>query len=95
MRYLAWVVKALMFILVLGFALKNADPVEVRYYLGYSWQAPLVFVLLVFFCLGVVAGIFAGLSRVYRQRREILALKKALRNQSQSVTPATPWVDGA
>ena len=34
MRYLLWIIKFLLFVLVLSFAVKNTDPVTVRYYLG-------------------------------------------------------------
>src|SRR6185436_8602681 len=76
MRYLLWAVKLLAFVLVLSFALKNSDPVTVRYYLGAEWQAPLVFVLLVAFCAGAVIGVLACLGQLFRQRREIGRLKR-------------------
>ncbi|MFN7085825.1 MAG: lipopolysaccharide assembly LapA domain-containing protein [Burkholderiales bacterium] len=79
MRYLWWLLKFALFVLVLSFAVKNTGTVTVRYYLGYEWQGPLVFVLLVFFCAGVVAGVIAGLPRLLRQRREIAALRRELR----------------
>ena len=62
MRYLLWLLKFALFVLILSFAVKNTDTVWVRYYLGYEWQAPLVLVLLVFFCLGAAVGIIASLS---------------------------------
>lgn len=78
MRYLLWFLKFALFVLVLAFAVKNTDPVTVRYYVGGEWQAPLVFVLLVAFCIGVAAGLAAGLAPVFRQRREIAALRREL-----------------
>ena len=48
MRYLGWVVKGFLFILLLGFAVKNSDVVTLTYYLGYQWQAPLVLIILMF-----------------------------------------------
>ena len=72
MRYLGWILKGLVFLLLLGFAVKNTAPVVVRYYLGHEWQAPLVFVLLVTFALGVGFGVLASMGRVYRQRRELV-----------------------
>src|SRR5690349_15612600 len=77
MRYLLWAVKLAVFILVLSFALKNSDPVTVRYYLGAEWQAPLIFVLLVAFCAGAALGVIACLGQLFRQRREISRLKRA------------------
>ena len=83
MRYLFWFFKILVFVAILSFVVKNMDVVTIRYYLGYEWQAPLVFVLLVFFCIGVVVGIVANFARMFRQRREIIALKRELRVQTR------------
>ena len=77
MRYFLWTVKFLVFVVVLSFAVKNSDPVTVRYYLGAEWQAPLVFVLLVAFCAGAAFGVLACLGQLFRQRREIGRLKRA------------------
>ena len=57
MRYLSWALRILLFLLLFGFALKNTNPVTVRFYLGSQWEAPLALVLLVFFGVGAVAGV--------------------------------------
>ena len=90
MRYLLWLLKFALFVLVLSFAVKNVETVTVRYYLGQEWQAPLVFVLLVCFCIGVVVGIVASLGHLFRQRREIVALKRELRLQARGSGDAAP-----
>jgi lipopolysaccharide assembly protein A len=89
MRYLLWIVKIALFILVLSFAAQNTATVTVQYYPGGEWQAPLIVVLLVSFCLGIGAGILAGLSRTFRQRREIAALKRELRQSARRRTEGT------
>lgn len=78
MRYVLWILKAALFLLILTFAVKNTDPVTVRYYLGAMWHAPLVLVLLVFFCLGAAFGVVSLLGQLVRQRREIAALRQRL-----------------
>ena len=75
MRYLGWILKLALLAAAFSFAVKNTDPVAVRYYLGVEWQTPLVFVLLVAFCTGVAFGIAACLGQLFRLRREIAALK--------------------
>jgi len=35
MRYLSWLLGFVLFLLALGFAVKNSDAVVVHYYLGY------------------------------------------------------------
>jgi putative membrane protein len=79
MRYLSWIFRLLLFVLLFGFALKNSDPVIVRFYLGAQWEASLALVVLVFFGIGVAAGVIACFAYIYRQRREILQLRKELR----------------
>ncbi len=79
MRYLSWILRLLLFVLLFGFALKNSDPVSVRFYLGSQWDASLALVVLVFFGIGVAAGVIACFAYIYRQRREILQLRKELR----------------
>ena len=83
MRYLSWLLKFILFLLLLGFAVKNTETAILHYYLGYEWQAPLVLILLVFFCAGAAVGIVASLSYLFRQRREMLLLKRELRLKGQ------------
>ena len=94
MRFLLWTLKLALFLLVLSFAVKNTDIVAVRYYLGYQWQAPLVLVLLAFFCLGVLVGIVSGLTHMLRQRRAIVTLRRELSARSRAAPPPVP-PDGA
>lgn len=82
MRYLSWLLGIVLFLLALGFAVKNGEPVTLYYYLGYQWQAPLVLIILAFFCAGVIAGIVASLGFIFRQRRELLAARRELRSKA-------------
>ena len=79
MRYLNWVVRVVLFLVLLGFAIKNDQPVTLRYYFGYEWQSSLVIVLLLFFAVGAVVGVLAMLANVLQQRREIARLKRDIR----------------
>ena len=78
MRYLLWILKFALFLVVFSFAAKNTDTVAVRYYLGAEWQAPLIFVMLVSFCAGVAFGVVACLGQLFRLRGEVAALKREL-----------------
>jgi putative membrane protein len=82
MRYLSWALRAFLFVLLFGFALKNTAPVTVRFYLGTEWTSPMALVLLAFFAAGAAAGVAAGLAHAHRQRREIVELRKELRGRS-------------
>lgn len=76
MRYLSLISGTILFLLALGFAIKNSDSVTLHYYLGYQWHAPLVLIVLAAFFVGAMAGIAASLGLIYKQRREILRLRR-------------------
>jgi putative membrane protein len=94
MRTLFLLIKATagfaVFLLLLGFAVKNTDNVVVRFFLGFEWQAPLVLLLLAFFTAGIALGIAASLAILVRQRRAILGLKRELRGATR--TAAAPMM---
>lgn len=81
MRYLAWLLRFILFMLLFGFAIKNTDTVTLRYYFGFEWQAPLVLILLVFFAAGAGVGILACLGKLFRQRRQFSALERELQER--------------
>lgn len=70
-RYLGLLLKLLVFLLVLGFALKNSHAVLFNAYLDYVWEAPLIVMLGLAFALGALAGALAVLPTVFRLRREV------------------------
>ena len=92
MKLFFLLIKLLLFLAALTFAVKNTDPVTVRYYLGMQWQAPLIFVILIVFCAGAVAGVFASLAHIVRLRRDISRLRKEVSvSKAASVTvPSAP-----
>ncbi|MCR4298686.1 MAG: LapA family protein [Gallionella sp.] len=79
MRYFDWALRIVLFIVLLGFAVKNDQPITLRYFFGYEWQSSLVVVLLLFFSAGAVVGVLAMLANVLQQRREIARLKRDIR----------------
>lgn len=83
MRYLIWSLRAALFLLLLSFAVKNDQPVVLRYFFGYEWQSSLVVVLLCFFTFGVILGLLAMSGMLFRQRRELAAAKRELQLKSQ------------
>ena len=79
MRYLVWPLRAVLFVLLLGFAVKNDQPVVLKYFFGFEWHTSLVVLLLCFFSIGVLVGVLAMLGNVFRQRRELASLKRELK----------------
>ena len=90
MRVVGWVAKAALFVLLVGFALKNSEMITLRYFLGQAWTAPLSLVLLLFFGAGAVLGVAALLGLVNRQRREISRLRKAVGVSPAEGSPSRP-----
>lgn len=74
----AWLLKGVLFLLLLGLAIKNSEPVILRYYLGLEWQAPMSLVLFVFFVAGALMGLVAMLAPWVRQRSELRRLRAEL-----------------
>jgi uncharacterized integral membrane protein len=83
MRSLSWLLRALLFIALLGFAVKNDQPVSLRYFFGYEWQSPLVVVLFLFFAAGAIIGVLAMLVYLLQQRREIARLKREIKTRNK------------
>jgi len=79
MRYFNWLFRVTLFIVLLGFAVKNDQPVTLHYFFGYEWPSSLVVVLLIFFAAGAAVGVLAMLVNVLQQRREIARLKREIR----------------
>ena len=79
LRILSALVWTVVFLVVLLFALKNADPVTVRFYFEQEWRAPLMLVVLAAFAAGAVFGMLACIPAFIRRHREIAGLKKELR----------------
>lgn len=71
-----WIVGIVVFLLLLLLSLQNADLVTVRFYHWFSWQAPLIFLLLIAFAAGALAGILSGLMRSTRLKRQIARLRR-------------------
>jgi uncharacterized integral membrane protein len=92
MQALVWILRLFIVAILIWFALKNSQPIEVFGLPGQSWQAPLVFVLLVFFVAGVVIGLLAWIPTVVRQRREINRLRRAAEQQA-AVSALVPQGD--
>lgn len=87
-HYLGLAIKLLVFLLVLGFALKNSHSVIFYSYLGYLWQAPLIVMLGLAFVLGAATGLLALLPTLIRLRRE--AAKAAPVPETDTLTDIRP-----
>ena len=76
MGVVRWVVGAALFVALLFLSLDNAEVVTLRFFRVTSWQAPLVFVVLVVFVAGVAVGLAAGALRNARLRRQLRRMRR-------------------
>jgi uncharacterized integral membrane protein len=88
MSVVRWIVAAVIFIALLFISLQNADPVTLRFFTLYTWQAPLVFVVLIAFAAGVALGLLASAIKVVRRKRQLHRLRREQRARAPS--PPTP-----
>ncbi len=67
---LAWALRLVVFIGLFGLAVKNSDPMELRFYFGRSWQVPVSVVVLGAFGAGALLGLTATVAVRIRRREE-------------------------
>ena len=89
MGFVTWTVRLAAFVFLLAFAIKNTEPVALRFYFELVWQMPLIVLLLAFFAAGAVLGVTATLTTLLRQRREIARLRRAARSE-RAASPEPP-----
>ncbi|MGB3290791.1 MAG: LapA family protein [Burkholderiaceae bacterium] len=79
MRYLVWILRLAVFIVVLMFALKNTGPVDVSFFADHVVTGvPLIVVMLAVFVLGVILGLLIAAPSIMRRRREAAKLRREL-----------------
>ena len=99
MNVLGWIVRIVLFLVLLLFAMSNTELVTLRLWgANLAWREPLVLFLLAFFASGTALGLLALVPTLFRQRREIGRLRRTI--ESMQATEATgalqsPGVDAA
>lgn len=78
MKILSLLFRASLFLLFLGFAIKNDGMVTVKSFFDSSLQLPLVVVILVMFAAGALLGAMAMYARSVSLRRENERLRRSL-----------------
>jgi putative membrane protein len=67
------------------FAIKNGQSVDLNYYFGIAWHAPLSLMLLAAVVIGALIGYLIGLRRVFRVRRELAKARRQIRDVEEEV----------
>ncbi len=76
MNVLLWLLRGILFVILLGLAIKNGGDVELRFFFDASWQAPLSLALLAALASGVLLGLLALLPQLIRLRRRVGQLQR-------------------
>ncbi len=69
MRVILWALRAFIFFTLFAFALNNEQVVELHWFFGAMWRAPMVIVVLVAFTAGASLGVLAMVPSWWRHRR--------------------------
>ncbi len=76
MKALRWMAGAVLFTALLLLSLQNSEQVTLKFYHWWSWQAPLIFIVLIAFAVGAAAGLLAGAIRTARLKRQLNRLRR-------------------
>ncbi|MBL8482607.1 MAG: DUF1049 domain-containing protein [Rhodocyclaceae bacterium] len=86
-RALGWLLRLAVFVLLLGFAVKNDTRVDLRFFLGTHWDLPLSLIILVAFAAGAALGLVAALVPILKLRHEIGRLRQSAPVAAQTALP--------
>ncbi|QPF73669.1 LapA family protein [Roseateles sp. DAIF2] len=82
MRVFVWLFRAFIFFALFAFALNNSQEVEVRWFFGHEWHAPMVIIVLLAFGCGAALGVLAMVPAWWKHRR--------VAQRQQQFPPDTP-----
>ena len=89
MQVLRWIVGSTLFLALLFLSLQNSELVTLKFYHWWSWQAPLIFVVLIAFAIGAAAGLLAGAMRSARLSRQLNRLRRE--HKAKDGAPSADW----
>ena len=82
MRAIAWLIRIVVFVVFLAFAIVNTELAVINLFLGYYLEAPLVLFLLGALLIGVMIGMLFLVPNLLRHRREAARLRKELQQRA-------------
>ncbi|CAJ0689432.1 hypothetical protein LMG18102_01106 [Ralstonia mannitolilytica] len=91
MKFLVWVVRILLFVLLFVLALHNTAEVSLVLPFGVVWHAPLILIVLAFFVAGILLAMLAMAPRVMQHRFAASRLRRQIgRMKSEEDATAEP-----
>jgi uncharacterized integral membrane protein len=92
MRFLTLGLGLLVFLFLFVFAIKNAEPVTLRFFFDQTWDIPLSLLLLIAFIAGVLAGLLATFSSWFKARRNAAKLSRELKRLTALAASDAPRI---
>ena len=87
MKFIVWLIRVLIFLLLFVLALLNTQTATLNFLAGYVWQAPLIAIGFAFFAVGVLAALLVAVPKNVRLRLENGRLKRELRVAKETPIP--------
>ena len=87
-KIIRWVVRIVLFILVLVLIINNLQKVQFNFYGLYTWDLPLIALAAVFLLIGVIVGLIFGFMRSLELRSRIKLLRNDLEEAHKPKSPA-------
>jgi putative membrane protein len=88
MRFLSWLFRAAVFVVLFAFALNNQHEAQLKWFFGFEFRTPMVLLVLVVFAAGAVFGVLAMTPTWWRQRRRYAARPMPETSAADAVAPA-------
>jgi len=79
------VLALVVFVIGITFTFKNSQPVDLHYYFGIHWHAPLSFMVLTVLTAGIAVGFLASLAILARMQRQLFRMRHENRQLEQEV----------
>ena len=87
MRIVRWIVGVAVFAALLLLSIENREDATLNFFNLVTFKAPLIFVVLVVFAIGVAAGLLTGAVKVARLKRQLNRLRREQRRMPQTPAP--------
>lgn len=79
------ILASVIFVIGITFTFKNAQEVDLHYYFGIHWHAPLSFMVLTVLTAGIVIGFLFSLAILARMQRQLFRTRRDNRQLEQEV----------
>lgn len=87
MKIFRWIIRIVIFVLVLVLVLDNRHNVQFSFYNIYTVNTPLIVLCFIFLLVGFIVGIIYSFLRSFKLRSRVKLLQKNLDNMHKTQTP--------